>query len=347
MSRLHRNITVRSIIIAATISIFIGIVLMFLGSHTFNHSLIRYLLNAGYSLFIGLGLFSNGFVFNLIEPRFISWIDRPGRSIVIAIVAHLIYSSVVIFGVSWIYFGKLLDTPEGQFWNYYKYTLISVLTVTIFITSIIYAKSFFKAYRNEAIQSEKLKKEAITLQYQIMQNQVNPHFLFNSLNILGTLIDIDTEKAKQFTRELALFYRELLYFKDVELVPISDELNFVKKYIYLQKIRFGDNFSVDLNVSSSLKGELIPMSIQMLLENAVKHNIISKDHPLKIDIGTNNPDEIYVENNYQPKVNMDGSNKIGLKNLTNRYNFLSDKKMKIEQTPTHFKVTLPIIQLEK
>ena len=346
MSKIHRKLSVQSVLIAAIISIFIGILLMFMGSHTLNHSLKRYLLNAGYSLFIGLGLFSNGFIYNLIEPRFISWINRPGRSIVIAISAHLTYSSVVIFGFSYIYFGKLLNTPEGQFWNYYKYTLISVLIVTIFITSIIYARSFFRAYRDEAIEGEKLKQEAIALQYQIMQNQVNPHFLFNSLNILGTLIDVDKEKATDFTRELSLFYRELLHFKDHELIPLKAEISFVKKYIYLQQIRFGRNFNVEILLSDNLRGEVIPMSVQMLLENAVKHNIISKDHPLTVKIGSCGENEIYVENNYQPKANVDGSNKIGLKNLQHRYRFLAGREMKIEQNNSCFRVVVPIIELE-
>lgn len=346
MSKTYRNITFRSVVIAAIISILIGISLMYVGSHTLNHPFKRYLLNAGYSLFIGLGLFSNGFVFNLIEPRFISWIERPARSIIIAILAHLTYSSIVIFGFSWIYFGKLLNTPEGQFWSYYKYTLISVLIVTIFITSIIYAKSFFRSYRDEAIEGERLKKEAIALQYQIMQNQVNPHFLFNSLNILGTLIDLNAEKAKSFTRELSLFYRDLLQSKNHELIPICEEINFVQKYIYLQRIRFGDNFKVEITIPENMVGEVIPLSIQMLLENAVKHNIISKDHPLTVKIYTTNTNEICVENNYQPKANVDGSNKIGLKNLQHRYQFLANREMKVEKGTSAFKVTIPIIEIE-
>lgn len=348
MSKTHsEKISLKQVLIAAIISIFIGIALLYIGSHSLTHSFKSYLLNACYSLFIGLGLFSNGAVFNIIGPRFISWIDRPGRSILIAAFAHLLYSSLVIFGVSYIYFGLLLDKHEGQFWNNYKYTLISVLVVTVFITAIIYAKSFFKAYRDEAIKGEKLKHEAISLQYQIMQNQVNPHFLFNSLNILGTLIDIDTEKAKHFTRELSLFYRELLHFKDVELITLSEELSFIRKYVYLQNIRFGENFKVEIKIPSEVEGEVVPMSIQMLLENTVKHNVISKDHPLKVTIGSNGNQEVFVENNYQPKANVDGSNNIGLNNLINRYQFLSNKKMNIEQTDEYFRVTIPLIKLEE
>ena len=179
-----------------------------------------------------------------------------------------------------------------------------------------------------------------------MQNQVNPHFLFNSLNILGSLIDVDKEKAKKFTRELSLFYRELLHFKDKELVSVQEEINFVKKYIYLQKIRFGDNFDVEILLRENLKGEVVPMSLQMMIENAVKHNIISKDRPLKIIIGKFENDEIFVENNLQPKENVDGSNKIGLKNLQKRYKYLTDNEMKIESSQQYFRVTIPLVKLE-
>lgn len=346
MSHIHRKIKIKSVLIAATISIFIGVMLMFLGSHTFNHSVKRYFLNAAYSLFIGMGLFSNGFVFNLIEPRYISWIKHPGKSIIIATFSHLIYSAVIIFGVSWIYFGILLHTPNGQFWNYYKYTLISVFVVTIFITSIIYLRSFFEAYRTEAIDAERLKQEAISLQYQIMQNQVNPHFLFNALNVLGSLIDIDKEKAKKFTFELSLFYRELLHFKDKEIVPIADELSFLKKYIFLQKIRFGDNFDVEILLNEDLEGEIIPMSLQMMVENAVKHNIIAKNKALKIVIGKLEGDEIFIENNLQLKENVESSNKIGLKNLQKRYLFLTNKEMIITSDNNYFRVTIPLVKIE-
>ncbi|MDA3927872.1 MAG: histidine kinase, partial [Prolixibacteraceae bacterium] len=295
----------------------------------------------------GMGLFSNGFIFDLLEPRYISWIKNPGKSITIAITAHVIYSSIIIFGVSWIYFGKLLNTPDGQFWNYYKYTLISVFVITVFITAIIYLKSFFKAYRNEAIEAEKLKQEAISLQYQIMQNQVNPHFLFNALNILGTLVDIDTQKSKEFIRELSLFYRELLNFKDKEIIPIQEEISFITKYIYLQKIRFANNFEVEILINENLKGNVIPMSIQMLLENAVKHNIITKNKPLKVTIGKLDGDEIFIENKLQPKKIVAGSNIIGLKNLQKRYKFLTNIEMIVEENNGYFRVTIPLIKLDE
>jgi LytS/YehU family sensor histidine kinase len=178
-----------------------------------------------------------------------------------------------------------------------------------------------------------------------MQNQVNTHFLFNALNVIGSLIDVDTEKAKSFIRELSLFYRELLLLKDTELVSVREELNFVKKYIFLQKIRFGDNFNVDIFIPEDMPGKLVPMSLQMMLENAVKHNVISKNEPLRVVMGKTDNGELFVENNLQPKSNVSGSNRIGLDNLRARYQYLTNKEMQISKNEHFFRVTIPLINI--
>ena len=344
--RKKNNYSLKSILIAAFISIVIGTIFLWIGTQTYKISLTRYLWNIGYSLSIGMSLFMNGTIFLFVEKRFISWVKYPVKSVIIALLVHLIYSSFVIITINWLWFVVLSKQTWAQFMEYGWFIILGEYIVLFLITAIIYARSFFKEWRIETIQGEKLKQEAISLQYQIMQNQVNPHFLFNALNILGSLIDIDHEKAKKFTRELSLFYRELLSFKDKELVSVCDELHFVKKYIYLQKIRFGDNFDVSILVNDKLEGEVIPMSLQMMVENAVKHNIISKDYPLKVIIGKLDGDELFVENNLQPKANVDGSNKIGLKNLQKRYKFLTNKEMQIESNNQYFRVVFPLVKLE-
>jgi two-component system, LytTR family, sensor kinase len=337
---------IRATLLSLAMSVIIGNIFLWASTHTFHISLKHYLLNAGYSGCLGLGLFANGIVFNFVEKKWISWIKYPIRSVVIALAFHIGYSSFVIFLCNWIYFVVLADNSWTHFLEWGWYVIGGEYIVMVIITAIIYAQSFFKEWRIQVIQGEKLKQEAIILQYQIMQNQVNPHFLFNSLNTLGSLIDLDTQKAKEFTRELSMFYRELLYFKDKDLVPLMDELNFVKKYIYLQKIRFGNNFNVQINFNEVNGFEVIPMSIQMLVENAVKHNIISKENPLNIIIGQSDGSEIFIENNLQLRENVSGSNHIGLKNLTERYKFLTNKEMKITQDNHSFRVTIPLINLK-
>jgi two-component system, LytTR family, sensor kinase len=337
---------VKAISTAIVMSIIIGTIFMCIGDKNTHISLKHYLLNAGYSVFLGLGLFANGIFFNKVEKKWISWIKYPVKSVVIALVFHILYSSFIIFFCNWIYFIVLVNLRWSQFMEWGWYVIGGEYIVMVIITAIIYAQSFFKEWRIQVLQSEKLKQEAIALQYQIMQNQVNPHFLFNSLNTLGSLIDLDTQKAKEFTRELSMFYRELLYFKDKDLVPLSDELNFVKKYIYLQKIRFGENFEVQILLKDANVHEVIPMSIQMMIENAVKHNIISKENPLTIIIGQSDENEIFVENNLQLRENVSGSNQIGLRNLNERYLFLTGKEMVISRDDHCFRITIPLINLK-
>jgi two-component system, LytTR family, sensor kinase len=336
----------RAILTATVISIAIGTVFMYTGTQTWKLPFSKYLWNAGYSVNLGLALFANGVFLSIVEKRFISWVKYPVKSVFIAISVHLLYSSFVIIFVNWLWFIYLRNQTWAEFMKYGWFIILGEYIILIIITSIIYAKSFFSEWRIQVVQGEKLKQEAISLQYQIMQNQVNPHFLFNSLNTLGSLIDLDTQKAKEFTRELSMFYRELLYFKDKDLVPLMEELNFVKKYIYLQKIRFGDNFEVQFFLKEANCYEVIPMSIQMMVENAVKHNIISKENPLTIIIGQSDETEIFVENNLQLRENVSGSNHIGLKNLNERYLFLTGKEMIITRDDHFFRVTIPLINLK-
>ena len=210
-----------SIIMATVISIAIGLIFQWSSTQTLRLPFSKYLWNTGYSVFLGLSLFANGFLFHGIERRYISWVRHPLKSIIIALAFHLSYSTVAIFISNWLWFVLLRHQTWAEFIKYGWFIIVGEYIILIIITSIIYANSFFKEWKEGVIQSEKLKQEAILLQYQVMQNQVNPHFLFNSLNVLGSLIDVDKEKAKEFTRELSMFYRELLYFKDKELEKLG------------------------------------------------------------------------------------------------------------------------------
>jgi sensor histidine kinase YesM len=337
---------VYQLIAAAIISISIGNFFLWIGAQTVKLPLADYLWNAGYSVSIGLSLFSNGFFFNKIESRYISWIKRPAKSIFIAMGFHFLYSSLVIFFFNWLWFVVIAKSTWAHFLSFGGFIIIGEYIVFVIIASILYAKSFFKQWREEAIQGERLKQEAIALQYQVMQNQVNPHFLFNSLNVLGNLIDLDSEKAKEYITQLADFYRNLLMLKNQEIVPLHKEIEFVKRYVFLQKIRFGDNFSVDIHVRDNQEGELIPLSLQILIENSVKHNEISKEHPLEIVVGIDHRQYIFVENNLNLKNDIKSSNNIGLANLKERYRYLTGKEVEIIKNKHFFRVSLPLIKLE-
>lgn len=327
------------------ISIAIGLVTSILMGGSLNRPVEAYLWNAGYSISIGIPLFLNGFIFDKIAMRFIDWTHKPYKSLVTALSLHLIYSSIVIFTVNWFWFIVILNQDWVNFWDSNKGTIISEYIIFIIIASIIYAISFFKAWRIQLQETEQVKSEALALKYKVLQDQINPHFLFNSLNVLGSLIDIDISKAKEFTHELSHFYRDVLQFKDRDIISLKEEVDFVKKYVYLQQIRFGEALDVEIFANENIGGKVIPLSLQALVENAIKHNEISKANPLKIVIAITDNHELIVENNIQPKNILSESSKTGLKNLAGRYEFLTGKKMIVTKNNHYFRVSLPLIQL--
>ena len=336
---------IKGIAIASVVSILIGLVISFIFGVTFNRPITTYLWSAGYSMSIGVPLFANGFLFRWFEKKFINWIQKPMQSIFAAFGMHMLYSSLVILGVNWFWFVFLIGHKIENFWSENFQTIISEYIAFILIATVLYAKSFFKAWRNEVEQKEKAKSEALALQYKVLQEQVNPHFLFNSLNVLNSLIDFDVEKAKQFTHELSMFYRDVLHFKNLDIIPIQEEIDFVKKYIYLQQIRFGEALQVDILIKEDIQGSVIPLSLQLLVENAIKHNEMSMAAPLKIIIGNAGNNELIVENNLQLKKTQEQSSQTGLKNLTGRYKYFTGKEIEITQNQQYFRVNLPLIQV--
>lgn len=334
-------------LIAAIVSVLIGIVAMVLMGGSLNVPIEVYLWNAGYSISLGLPLFANGYMFRWFADRYIDWINKPLKSILLALALHLVYSSIVIFTVNWFWFIVILNRPSESFWERNTGNIVSEYIIFVVVASIIYAANFFKAWRNQVEQNEKVKREALSLKYRVLQDQVNPHFLFNSLNVLETLIDLDSKKSKEFVRKLSSFYRDVLHFKDEELISLKGELDFIRKYIYLQQIRFGEALEVDIIANERVKGKVIPLSLQALVENAIKHNEISMASPLKIFIAITDDRKLIVENNLQPKKQLEEGSKTGLKNLAGRYEFLTGKEVEISDNDHFFRVSLPLIQMEQ
>ncbi len=341
-----KKVTKANWIIAIIVSVLIGIITSLIMGGTLNRSLVSHLWNAGYSISLGLPLFANSYLFGWFEKRYIDWIKSPVKSVFAALSLHLIYSSIVIFSVNWFWFILVLGKNWETFGGDNRATIISEYIIFIIIASIIYAVSFFRAWREQVQETEQVKNEALALKYQVLQDQINPHFLFNSLNVLGSLIDIDVPKAKEFTRELSLFYRNVLQFKDQDIISLKEEIAFVEKYIYLQQIRFGEALEVEIVANANVDGSVIPLSLQALVENAIKHNEISKAKPLKILIAVTDEQELIVENNLQPKKMVEPSSKTGLANLAGRYEFLTGKKVEIVKNGEYFRVSLPLIKVE-
>ncbi|MCU4156774.1 histidine kinase [Carboxylicivirga sp. A043] len=299
--------------------------------------------NGGYSLLLGYSLFSFGFVFNWLESKYVDWIKFPVKSLLIVLLSSTVYCTIAIIGVNWFWHIIVRDIPSDRFWEYFGATMWIEFGIFYFIALWFYARSFFMAWRQEVEDREKLKRQALQLQYESLKTQVNPHFLFNSLNALTTLIEMDVASAKTFTNELSGFYRDILQLKNKEIIPLKEEINIVKRYIYLQKIRFGDSFSYQLPEDRESDQMVLPLSLQMLCENVFKHNVISSSKKLHLSIEILE-NEVLMTNTYYPKVNSSDSG-MGLKNLNERIKYLTNKELTIIQSDKLFSIHLPLISL--
>mgnify|MGYP002139780965 CR=1 FL=1 len=191
-----------------------------------------------------------------------------------------------------------------------------------------------------------IQKEKIESQYEILKSQVNPHFLFNSFNTLITVIEDDKKVAVEYVNKLSDFFRNLLAYKDKDLISIHEELELVANYIFLQQKRYGTNFKVVIDLPSLLQEQYLipPLGIQILLENCLKHNAVSRETPLLVEVYQEDYKFLIVKNNINAKMIKDPSTGIGLQNLKNRYRLLNDSVIEVTAENGLFIVKLPLIK---
>jgi two-component system LytT family sensor kinase len=222
------------------------------------------------------------------------------------------------------------------------YLIVSIVT-TLLINSIFLSIAFFYSWKITIREKEELKRAGISAEFETLKSQINPHFLFNSLNTLTSLIEENPKTATDFVQELSGVYRYVLTQKDKETVTLGEELQFIKSYVYLNEIRFGKNLNVTIDVDPSYYDRKIAtLSLQMLVENAIKHNVISVQKPLHIVIGIQDKNVI-VKNNLQRKTVMNESHGIGLNNIVHRYSFLSKEEVAITDDTREFMVSIPLL----
>ena len=194
------------------------------------------------------------------------------------------------------------------------------------------------------LQAAKMEKDQVMAQFEILKSQINPHFLFNSMNILSSLIPKSPKLAVKFTSQFSKVFRKLLENNEEIVIPLEQELDFIKSFLFLQKMRFDKSLEIEVKIEKKkLNKALPPFGLQLLIENAIKHNIISEEAPLKIVI-SNEGDYLQVQNNLQLRGEHGESTGIGLKNLKARYNLLTDLPVIIEETAAHYTAKIPLIE---
>jgi LytS/YehU family sensor histidine kinase len=218
------------------------------------------------------------------------------------------------------------------------------IMLTLMMNTLYESVYFSQKWKSAFIKAEVLRRENLQSHFANLKNQVSPHFLFNSLNTLTTLIEENKSLAKQFTIELSRVYQYVLESRDWKLVELRKEMDFTCTYIFLQNIRFGNALKLDVNLDeATLNTWVPPLTIQMLVENAVKHNVISATRPLLIEIGRKK-DHIFIRNNLQKKNRIETSTGIGLQNIGNRYNYFGAGNVNIIETQDEFRVEIPVVE---
>ena len=237
---------------------------------------------------------------------------------------------------------------EGEDWEtfvsgeklvYYAYSLIITIVVSIFFHAVY----FYKALQEKKVKEQKIIAGTASAKFDALKNQLDPHFLFNSLNVLTSLIEEDPHQAQKFTTSLSKVYRYVLEQKNKDLVPIEEELQFARTYVKLLKMRFEEGIDLEIpDHSLDPESKIVPLSLQLLLENAVKHNVVTSSRPLHIKVFEQDG-MIVVNNNVQEKQVVRKSSGVGLKNIQQRYGILTDRKVEITKTNADFNVKLPLL----
>jgi PAS domain S-box-containing protein len=194
----------------------------------------------------------------------------------------------------------------------------------------------------------KVQKENLQSQFEVLKQQVNPHFLFNSLNVLTSLIKVDPDLAESFTERLSKVYRYVLENKEKELVCLSTEMEFLNAYLFLLEIRFRKKLFVEIKINMSYYDyQILPIAIQLVIENAIKHNTFSKAEPLRIEIFVDDRQRLNIVNNLNLRESKFVSTGVGLENINRRYALVSDRKPEFVKTSEYFIAKLPLIKAEK
>lgn len=202
-------------------------------------------------------------------------------------------------------------------------------------------------FKNKQLEAEELKRINTQAQLQAIKNQINPHFLFNNLNVLSSMVMQENPDANKFIEEFSKVYRHVLNTQQKELIPLKDELEFVKPYLFLLEKRFPESIFIQIKIPPGFEEYfIVPVSLQMLIENAIKHNIVSRSKPLQIDIQVKGNDQLLISNNLQIKSGGEHSTQIGLQNISQRYEITTHRKIEVKKTETSFMVLIPLIQPE-
>jgi sensor histidine kinase YesM len=320
------------------------------GSFGIKNVVTIFLVSSIYSFGIGFGI---GTINSFLDKKW-DWLEQTNLRVYFGIITTILYTVPVVLGINYVTFVVFQKMDPNSFFTprmlwIHLFYIILTLGVSVFMHARSFMLNWKQASKSEVTQQRIIAGTA-NAKFESLKNQIDPHFLFNSLNVLSSLIEENPENAQRFTTSLSKIYRYVLEQKDKELVSVDEELSFAKTYMNLLKMRFENSLFYEVRaqedgVASSLAmtdARVVPLSLQLLLENTVKHNVVSEQKPLHIRIFIEG-DYLVVQNDYQKKEVLQSRQGVGLQNIVDRYGIITKRKVLIEQNEQNFTVKIPIL----
>lgn len=313
------------------------------GSFDIETVLTTFWVSSLYSFGIGFG---NGVISSLLDKKW-DWLEHTNLRVYFGIIATVLYTVPVVLGINYITFVIFQKMNPNEFFNNRMiWVHLFYIILSLGVSTFMHARSFmanWKQASKKEVKEQKIIAGTASAKFESLKNQIDPHFLFNSLNVLSSLIEENPDNAQRFTTSLSKIYRYVLEQKDKELVSVEEELAFAKTYMNLLKMRFENSLFYELPTTGiNSEAKVVPLSLQLLLENTVKHNVVSEQRPLHIRI-TIEGDYLAVQNDYQKKEVLQDRQGVGLQNIINRYGIITNRKVLIEQNEKTFTVKIPIL----
>ena len=340
--------TIRSVkkgaILCLKLTIIFGILFgVLFGQRTLEGIIWSFIISGMYCFGIGYG---NGLINNYLSSKW-NWITQTNLRVWAGIIATVLYTVPAVLIIDYVNFIIINgNNPDNFFRGNVLWVHLFYIILSLGISTFLHARGFMQNWKS-AMTKETTKQEIVakteTAKFESLKNQLDPHFLFNRLNVLTSLIGENPDQAERFTTKLSKVYRYVLEQRNKDLVPIEEELKFAKTYMELLGMRFED--AVKFNIPDTIDNnelKIVPLSLQLLLENAVKHNVVSTSKPLTISIYQED-NYLIIENNINPKEAIGKSTKVGLQNIADRYGLITKKGVRIENNNKTFKVSLPLL----
>ena len=313
------------------------------GDLNVRNVLITFFISCLYSFLVGFG---NGYINVYLDKKW-DWLEQTNLRVYYGILVTVLYTVPIVLGINYYIYVILQNVSLEVFFSDKMICIhLFYIILALGVSTFMQARSFMVKWKQASkfeITQQKIIAGTANAKFESLKNQIDPHFLFNSLNVLSSLIEENPDNAQRFTTSLSKIYRYVLEQKDKELVSVEDELSFAKTYMNLLKMRFENSLFYELpttNINPDAK--VVPLSLQLLLENTVKHNIVSEQKPLHIRIFIDG-DYLAIQNDFQKKEVLQDRQGVGLQNIVNRYGIITNRKVLIEQNEKTFTVKIPIL----